>query len=241
MAAGFRRIICTIAGRTICIGIASWSRKASDLFRQFYRDRRQPSLDRARSAAGSPAPAPRHVPAPRRDGPASSARKSSTVRFNAGIAGRPAARAWRHNASSIASSTAAVQAKAAFSPIKAVAAPSAKPATRHTGSSAVGRTRRSLTSWSKARDAAVPARPCAGWCRTGARARLAFQHRKLAFIDSHRAIFAGMIDADHGFDVGVRRRGFGPFSSLRALMLILLLHNNTQAPIPATAKEMIAL
>ena len=46
--------------------------------------------------------------------------------------------------------TAAVQAKAAFSPSAAVVAPSAKPATRHTGSSAVGCTRRSFTNWSKA-------------------------------------------------------------------------------------------
>ena len=47
------------------------------------------------------------------------------------------------------------------------------------------------------------------------------QHRQLAFIDPHRAIFAGMIDADHGFGI---RRGAGRFGlglrGIRALRLI---------------------
>ena len=43
------------------------------------------------------------------------------------------------------------------------------------------------------------------------RAPAALQHGKLALIDPHGAIFAGMIDADHGFDVGAgsRRGGLG--------------------------------
>ena len=35
------------------------------------------------------------------------------------------------------------------------------------------------------------------------------QHRKLAFIDAHRAIFAGMIHPDHGLGVGRRAGRFG--------------------------------
>src|SRR5882672_857040 len=40
MAASFRRTICTIAGRTICIGTVNWSRSpvALNPLRQLYRD-----------------------------------------------------------------------------------------------------------------------------------------------------------------------------------------------------------
>ena len=42
---------------------------------------------------------------------------------------------------------------------------------------------------------------------TGARALAPFQDGELAFVNPHRAILAGMIHPDHGFDIDRREPG----------------------------------
>ena len=79
--------------------------------------------------------------------------------------------------------------------------------------------------------------------RMVSRAGALAQHRKLAFIDAHRAIFAGMIDADHGF--GVRRRagrfGLGLTRHFAAHALFGSGFDNPNAPSAAIRKEQMAL
>ena len=87
------------------------------------------------------------------------------------------------------------------SPSAAVTAPSAKPARCHSGSIAVGRTRRcAIRSANVSRcwlllrlHLAQHRRPCRS-----------AQHRELAGVDAGRAIFAGMVDADHARHIGRR-------------------------------------
>ena len=73
---------------------------------------------------------------------------------------------------------------------------------------------------------------------TGRRTLAPFQHRKLAFINPHRAIFAGMIHPDHRFDVGRGARR-GRLCCLAVYAACLRLNRN--APVPAIRNEKIAL
>ena len=84
------------------------------------------------------------------------------------------------------------------------------------------------------------------WRMMSALAR-APQHRQLAFIDAHRAIFAGMIHPDHRFGVG-RRAGlrrvlaYAAFCRPNAVPSDdCVIFDNPNAPSAAIAKEQMAL
>jgi hypothetical protein len=84
---------------------------------------------------------------------------------------------------------------AAFSPSRAVAAPSAKPAAFHTGDSAVGLTLPDASGRSNASRWAVLVRHLVELASDALAAGLAAEDRKLPAIDGDSAVFAGVVDA----------------------------------------------